>query len=107
MRIGRLKTRKQQVAEEKKAYQELVTAQRKVLAGDAVPNFEYNKILSRLRKIRRGNWRTFEVEILAEAQSDWENKELREHIKTILEDSLLRRYSVKVRMTPGKGRRNL
>jgi len=102
VRTTRLKTRKQQVSEEKNAYQELVTAQRKVLAGDAVPNYEYNEILSRLRKIKRGNWRVFEVKLIVEAQSDWEKKELREHLEVVLEDSLLRRYSVKVKVSKKK-----
>lgn len=100
-------TRKKVAAAEKKALTELLTMQRKVLAGESVPNFEYNKMLRGLRKIRRGNWRVFQVSMTVEAQSDWTIKEVREHLETVLENSLLRRYSAKVRTVEGKGSRSL
>ena len=80
------------------AFNELIVIQRKVLQGEPVPNYEYNEVLKRARAARRGNWRVFEVQMTVEAQSDWSVKEVKDHIKLVLDDSLLRRYTVKVRI---------
>ncbi len=82
--------------EVEKAINELVVIQKKVLLGEPVPNYEYNEVLKKVRSARRGNWRVFEVHMLVEAQSDWSIKEVKDHIKLVLDDSLLRRYTVKV-----------
>lgn len=107
MRTAKSKRRISTAEKEKAALRELVTIQKKVLAGEPVPNLEYNKVLTKLRRLRRGNWRVFTVEMTVEAQSDWTTMELKEHLKLILEDSLLRRYSVKAHTVPGKGRKSL
>lgn len=102
MRINK----RRKTLDEETATKELVTLQRKVLAGEVVPNYEYNEVLKRLRMVIRGNWRVFEVSMIVEAQSDWSVAELREHLQSILEDSLLRRYTVKTKLAKGQGRRN-
>ena len=99
MRIG--KHRK--TFDEEEATKELITLQRKVLAGEVVPNYEYNEVLKKSRMVKRGNWRVFEVQMVVEAQSDWSGRELKEHLQAILEDSLLRRYTVKAKPAKGQG----
>ncbi len=100
-------SKRQITHEAEEATKELITLQRRVLAGEVVPNYEYNEVLKKTRMVRRGNWRVFEVQMTVEAQSDWSAGELKEHLQLIFEDSLLRRYTVKTKMTKGKGRRNL
>ncbi len=103
MRIGK----RQITLDAEEATKELITLQRRVLAGEVVPNYEYNEVLKRARMVRRGNWRVFEVQMEVEAQSDWSAGELKEHLRLIFEDSLLRRYTIKTKLAKGKGRRNL
>lgn len=99
--------KRQMTLDAEEATKELITLQKRVLAGEIVPNYEYNEVLKRTRMVRRGNWRVFEVHLTVEAQSDWSAGELKDHLRLIFEDSLLRRYTIKTKMVKGKGRRNL
>ena len=89
---------KNKLPKEEEGIIELVAMQKKVLAGGIVPNFEYKTVLKKLRSFRRGNWRVFDVRLVVEAQSDWSVREVKEHLEVLFEDSLLRRYSIKVKV---------
>jgi len=91
-------SKRRKTFDEEEATKELITLQKKVLAGEVVPNYEYNEVLKRSRMVRRGNWRVFEIQMTVEAQADWSVKEVKNHIKLVLDDSLLRRYTVKVKI---------